>query len=313
LLKDLIVFIIGLVVIYKSADFFTDGAEGLAIFFGISRLLIGLTVVSFATSLPEFIVSFTASLMNHGGMAVGNIVGSCMANIGLVLAPAAIISPLRFNLSFIKEKLFFLIGAVIFLYLFMWDGVLNFFDGILLSILLLIFVGFLIRRHKDTFLIDNKDDIKKGNFKNNLFKFSLGFLGIILAAKYAIIPKGVNIARYMGVPEIVIGLSLVAIGTSLPELATALVASFKKMTDMVVGTVIGSNILNILWILGFSSLARPLNIDNQTRFVTMPVMLAITVVMTIFAGSKLRLSRGEGVILLFVYVSYIFYLFRFAY
>jgi len=313
ILKDFLIFIVGLAIIYKSADFFTDGAEGIARVFRIPRLIIGLTIVSIATTAPEFTVSTISSYLNHGGMAVGNAVGSCLANIGLILAIAVIIRPIVFVREIIRTQIMFLLGSCVFLYLFMWDGILTAYDGILLTAMLFAFFAFVITRQVKMVRSQVKAEISKQNLKKDIIKFLIGAIGVVISAKYAIIPSGVNIARFFNVPEIVIGLTLVAVGTSLPELFTAFVASAKNMGELAAGNIIGANIFNILWVLGASSAINPLLIDSQTKFVTMPVMLGITVLLAIFAGSKFRLSYKEGAILFSIYAGYIFYLFKFAY
>lgn len=311
--KDIIIFLIGLVVIYKAADFFTDGAAGIAKAFGIPRIVIGLTIVSIATTFPEFTVSAIASYMKSGGMAVGNALGSCIANIGLILALAAIIRPIKLKPRVFKQELPFLIFAASVLYFLMLDNRLSRPDGIFLFFLLLAFFGFIILRGLKEKSENKEKNIQNYNIKKDSFKFLIGALGVVLSAKYAILPSGINIARFLGVQEIVIGLSMVAVGTSLPELFTAIVASAKKMEDIAVGNVIGANILNILWVLGFASLVNPLNIDLQTKNVTMPVVFLIVLFMFLFSRTKLILTRNEGLGLLIIYVAYIFYIFKFAY
>lgn len=311
--KDFIIFIIGFIVIIKSADLFTSGAEGIARAFRIPRFIIGLTIVSIATTAPEFTISALSSYMRVGGMAVGNAVGSCLANIGLVLAVAAIIRAISFNPKVIKKELLFLIIAIIILYLLMLDGNLTFRDGLFLCLLLVGFFTCIILRGLKSRKASEEKKLPNYNIKKDSLKFLIGTLGVILSAKYAIIPSAINIAHFLKVPEIVIGLSIVALGTSLPELVTAVVASVKKMGELAAGNVIGSNILNILWVLGFSSLINPLSIDIQTKNITMPVVFFITVLMFIFSRTKFRLTRKEGLILFAIYAGYIFYIFKFAY
>ncbi len=318
--RDFIIFIIGVLVIIKSADLFTSGAEGIAKALRIPRMIIGLTIVSFATTTPEFTVSVIASSMKLSGMAVGNAVGSCIVNIGLILAIAAIIRTIKFNSIVIKQELLFLIGIVLVLYLLMLDSNLTFLDGLFLIFLVIAFFTYITLRELK---IKKLNEYPKGhgqeisssdfNIKKDSIKFLLGMLGVILSSKYAIIPSGVNIAHFLKVPEIVIGLSMVALGTSLPELFTALVASFKRMGELAAGNVIGANIINILWVTGFSSLVNPLSIDVQTQKITMPVVFVITVLTFLFAKTNLRLTRKEGIILLIVYAGYTFYIFKFAY
>ncbi|NOX98006.1 MAG: calcium/sodium antiporter [Nitrospirae bacterium] len=329
--KDFIIFFISLAVIIKSADLFTSGTAGLAEALRIPRMIIGLTIVSLATSAPEFTVSTFSAYMSRlpaegsaGGMAVGNALGSCIANIGLVLGLAAMVRTIHFQPKLIKIELKFLIGIIVFLFLLMLDfrrgpggllkgGTLGFGDGILLNILLIGSFFYIVKRElkiRSKLLQDGSPPL---SMKKDLLKFSIGAIGVIASAKYGIIPSGLNIAHFLKVPEVVIGLSMVAVGTSLPELFTALVAASKNMGDIAAGTVIGSNIANILWVLGASSLINPLPIDSQTLTVTMPVMLFLTVIMLIFAKRGFRLVRREGALLFLVYLGYLFYLFKFAY
>lgn len=310
---DFIIFAISIAIIIKSADFFTSGAAGLAQALRIPRLIIGLTIVSLATSAPEFTISAFSSYMGHGGMAVGNVLGSCLANIGLALAVAAMVKAIHFPPKLIKQELTFSILVSIFLFLLMLDRKLGRGDGLFLSVLLIGSFAYLIRRELRERGKKSEDHNSLPSLKKDILKFSVGAIGVIASARYGIIPSGINIARFLRVPEIVIGLSMVAVGTSLPELFTALVAVRKKMGDLAAGTVIGSNILNILWVLGSSCLINPLTIDSQTIWITMPVMLFISVVMLLFARSNFSLIRRESFFLFLIYLSYIIYLFKFAY
>ena len=311
--KDILLFLIGILVILKSADFFTDGAEGIARAFRIPRIIIGLTIVSLATTAPELTVSVISSYIGAGGMAVGNALGSCLANIGLILAIASMIRPLKFNPRILKQELPFLIFAVSLSYMIMLDGHLSRLDGAFFCFLLLVFFSFIILRECK----EKKELSQQGeagyNIKKDSIKFLLGASGVIVSAKFAIIPSGINISRFLGVPEVVIGLSMVAVGTSLPELFTAIIASTKRMGELAVGNIIGANILNILLVLGVSSWVRPLDIDTQTISLTIPIMLLITLLMFLFSRTKLELTRTEGLGLFTIYVGYIFYIFKFAY
>lgn len=331
-IRDFVIFLIAIAAIIKSADLFTSGASGLAQALRIPRLIIGLTIVSLATSAPEFTVSTISAYMSRlpskgsvGGMAVGNALGSCIANIGLVLGLAAMVRSIRFQPKLIKLELKFLIGTSLLLFLLMLNfrrgsgggilqgGNLGFGDGLLLSIMLIGSFIYIIRRELRIRRGTINDSDPSPGVRKELLKFLIGAVGVIASAKYGIVPSGINIAKFLGVPEVVIGLSVVALGTSLPELFTALVAASKRMGDIAAGTVIGSNIVNILWVLGASSLINPLAIDSQTLRVTMPVMLSLTVVMLIFARRGFRLVRWEGAFLFLIYLAYIVYLFKFAY
>ncbi|MFC1674556.1 calcium/sodium antiporter [Candidatus Omnitrophota bacterium] len=311
--KEVLIFIIGFAVIIKSADFFTEGAEGIAAAFHIPRLVIGLTIVSLATTFPEFTVSSISSYMGSSGMAIGNALGSCICNMALILAVAALISPLRLKSRSVKPEIIFFISSVLILYLFILDGRLARWEGLLLILLLAAFFVFIIKRELKAREGSDQERLRDINIRACAIKFLAGAAGVVLSAKYAIIPSGINIAHFLGVPEIVIGLSIVALGTSLPELAAAGVASFKKMGELAVGNVIGANILNILWVLGGASMIRSLNVDFQTLSFTMPVVLLIGALVLLFARSGFRLTRAEGSVLLLIYAGYIFYIFGFAY
>lgn len=313
MLIDILIFILGIAVIIKSADLFTDGAEGIARAFKIPRAVIGITIVSLATTAPEFTVSTISSYMGMSGMAVGNALGSCLANIALILAIAAIIRPIKLEQRTIKQDIPFLIFAVLILYVLIMDYRLSIGNGIFLCALLILFFTAVVLREIKTKKSAVKEKAVDYRMGPGIIKFLIGAVGVILSAKYAIVPSGVNIANFLGVPEVVIGLTMVAVGTSLPELFTAIVASFKNMGELAIGNVVGANILNILWVLGFSAFLRPLDIDIETRRITVPLVMFITVLMLLFSRTKMTLSKKEGLVFLILYLAYIFYIFKFAY
>lgn len=314
--KDFAIFIIAAAVIWKSADFFTDGAAGIARVLRIPRFIIGLTIVSLATTAPEFTVSTFSSYMGVSGMAVGNAVGSCIANIALALAAAVIVGGvIHFDSRLIKQELRFLVIAGLLLFLLMSDSRLGRGEGLSLCVLLIVFFAYLIGRE-----LRVRKRIPAANspsaeidVRKNIGKFLIGALGVIASAKYGIIPHGINIARFFKVPEVVIGLSLVAVATSLPELFTALVAARKKMGDIAAGNVVGANILNVLWVLGVSSVINPLTVDAPTLKITLPVMIGLNLLLFLFVRTDSRLLRRHGFFLLLIYLVYLVYLFRFAY
>ena len=314
--KDFIIFIVGFFIIIKSADLFTSAAESIAIFFNIPRVIIGLTIVSMATTFPELTVSALSSYLGQSGIAIGNATGSCLANIGLILPAAAIIREVSFNPQVIKRELVFLLAASVLLFFLMWDGNLSSKEGVLLLTLFIAFYAYVIRREFGKARKGKNERAagdKKYSLGKDVAKFGAGAIGVVACAKWAIIPAAVNIAHYFKVPEIVIGITMVAVGTSLPELVTAIIASVKKMGELALGNVIGANILNLLWVLGASSLIKPLAVDRQTRIVTMPLVIVFAVLVFIFTRTQARLSRNEGVALFCLYAGYIFYIVKFAY
>ncbi len=311
--KDYFLFIIGVLAIIKSADLLTTGAEQIARALQIPRVIMGLTIVSLATTAPEFIVSTISSYMGSDGIALGNALGSCIANIGLILAIAAIIRVVRFPPRVIKQELGFLLAIIAILYTLVLDNKLSFVEGLFLCVLLVAFFAYIVMRELKS-RSANTENARPSQVKlNDIAKFLIGGGGVFFAAKYAIIPSGINIARFLGVPEITIGLSVVALGTSLPELVTAIVASVKRMGSLAAGNIIGANILNILWVLGAASMINPLHVDAQTKFFTLPVVFSLTLIMFLFSRTRLALSRKEGIVLLVAYFSYIFFIFKFAY
>ena len=309
----ILIFIIGIVLIIKSADLFTAGAEGIAVAFRIPQIVIGATIVSLATTAPEFTVSSISSYMGIGGMAIGNALGSCLANIGLVLAIAVIIKPIKFRPKILREELLLLIIVSFILYLFMLDNRIGLIEGVFLLFLLAGFFTYIVLRELRG--RNRTEDMRSSGYsiKKDCLKFFIGAVGVIVSAKYAIVPSGINIAHLLGVPEVVIGLTIIAVGTSLPELFTAVVASMKNKGDLAVGNVIGANILNILWVMGASASIRPLTVDIETKKITMPVVLFITLLMFLFSWTKLKLTRNEGLWLFIIYAGYMFYIFKFAY
>lgn len=314
--KDCIIFILGFLIIIKSADLFTNAAESIAVFFKIPRVIIGLTIVSIATTFPEFTVSVIASFMGASGIAVGNVTGSCLANISLILAIAIFVGVLHFNPGAVRKKIIFLICASVFALFLMWDGAINRVEGLFLCSLSIAFFGYIVAREIKTKKAEEKQPGQSG-LSNLIIKdiiiFILAAAGVILSAKWAVIPSSINIAHYFKVPEIVIGITIVAVGTSLPELVTAIVASLKKMGELALGNIIGANILNILWILGFCAVVRPLSIDQQTKFVAMPFVILFAVLIFVFTQKKFTLTKVNGLVLFFLYAGYIFYIIKFAY
>jgi len=252
--------------------------------------------------------------MGAGGIAVGNALGSCIANIGLILGVAAILRPIAFKQRTIRQDIPLLFFALVIFTLLIFKNDLSRLDGALLILLLVIFLLFVVLRElRSRKAGSNENGHTEHRIGPCVLKFAIGAAGVVLSAKYAIIPSSINIAHFFGVPEVVIGLSMVALGTSLPELTTALVASVKKMGELAAGNVIGANVLNILWVLGGASLIKPLNIDSQTRQITIPVIFGITLLMYFFSRTRLTISRKEGAVLLAVYIGYIVYIFNFAY
>lgn len=308
-----ILLIVGFVLLVKGADIFVDGSVGIAEKFKIPSFIIGLTIVAMGTSAPEAAVSITAALAGQNDIATGNVIGSNIFNTIVVLGVCSAIRPIRVDGAMMKKEfpLNFVV-AVLMLVL----AVTNIgsaggyaFSRIDGMIFLVGFVGYLLM----TILPELNNDAKHEEEEHKvisipmaILKIGIGLVGIILGGR-VVVDAASDIAAAFGVSENLIGLTIVAVGTSLPELVTSIVAAGKGESDMAVGNVIGSNLFNILFVLGISSAIHPINVNPLSIF-DLWILLGITALTTLFCGTKLRLSRVEGVILTAIYIAYTVYL-----
>ncbi len=311
-----LLFIIGFIILVKGADFLVDGASSLAKKLKIPSIVIGLTIVAFGTSMPELVVNIFSSTSGSSGIAIGNILGSNIANILLILGISAIIYPISITKNTVKREIPLSILAS-FAVFFMANDI--FFDGQIVSaltridgfILLLFFIIFLYY----TFAIskipketkDEEDEIKERTILLSVVLIVLGVVALIVGGKW-IVDGATHIARFFNISESIIGLTIVAIGTSLPELATSAVAAMKKNSDIAIGNVVGSNIFNILFILGFSSLIKPLvfNISDNIN-ILMVILTSFLLLGFIFVGKKYKIERWQGILFVLSYVVYIIF------
>jgi cation:H+ antiporter len=314
-----ILFFIGFVLLIKGADLLVDGASSLAGKFGISAMVIGLTIVAFGTSTPELVVNLLASLQGSTELAIGNILGSNIANILLILGISAIFYPLAVQKSTTwKEIPFALLAAAVLAVMandVIFDGatssVVSKIDGFMLLSFFVIFLYYVYGlAKKDPNSIIQEVAVVEG--KNSTLKDSvmvfLGIAGLTIGGKW-IVDGAIAFASSFGVSEALIGLTIVAIGTSLPEMATSVVAAYKKKADIAVGNIIGSNIFNIFWILGLSSMINPLPFSQDLN-IDLLVVLGATFVLflTMFVGKKHTIERSQGVVFVLLYIAYIIYL-----
>jgi len=303
---------LGLIVLVFSADRFITGTASIARNMGISPLLIGLTIVGLGTSAPEILVSAIASLQGNSGLAVGNALGSNIANIGLILGCTALISPLTFRSGLLKRELPVLALISLICFLLAFDG-LSASDGILMLSMLFVFLIWLIRTarkdpsQEDVFEQELEQELPKGisNLKAWFF-FVLGLAGLLLSSR-VLVWAAVNIAESFGVSDLVIGLTIVALGTSLPELAASITSVLKKEDDLAVGNVIGSNIYNLLAVYSLPGLLAPGPVAESVLTRDFPVMLALTLILFILGFSFKRfgtINRLEGGCLVAAYCWY---------
>lgn len=309
--------IIGLALLVWSADAFVDGASAVAKHLGMSPLLIGMVVVGFGTSAPELVVSVFAAIQDNSGIALGNAYGSNIANIGLILGVTALLSPIAFQSSILRKELPILFATCLLSAWVLWNGDVARWQSLILLGVFTLFMGWSIWEGKsspeDAFGEDIEKEMKNPMpFKLAMVWLVVGLVVLVLSSRL-MVWGAVEIARGFGVSDIVIGLTVVAVGTSLPELASSLAAIRKQVHDIVVGNVIGSNLFNTLAVVGIAGSISPLQVGPEVLIRDIGTMTLLTGVLFIFGygfrgpGTG-RINRIEGFILLMIYVAYTGYL-----
>lgn len=306
--------ILGLAVLVWSADKFVDGAVGIAEFCGMSTLLIGMVIVGFGTSAPELTVSAISAYQGNPELALGNAYGSNIANIALILGATALISPILMQRSVIRGDLPILIAVSILSIILVWDGSVVRWNGILLLVVFALVMGYSIWRElkkakeSAASLQDEGEAVQKKSLGKSILWLVLGLL-LLVASSRALVWGAVEIARTLGVSDLLIGLTIVAIGTSLPELASSIAAARKGENDLALGNIIGSNLFNTLAVVGLAATISPMDeIENVVTTRDMPLMTALTVALIVLGFRRKgdgRLNRIAGGILLAVYVGYL--------
>jgi len=302
----------GLVLLYFGADWLVQGAITLALHLGLSPLIVGLTVVALGTSVPEALVSVQAAIGHQGGIAVGNVVGSNILNIALILGLSALISPLKVDSHLVKADVPLLAGATFMLVVLLEDFHISRMEGVFLLLCISGYVTGNIMTVKRTSPEENKiDGMDVPENPSNTMWRDIGLLivGIITLGFGAnfLVTGAVDLARIWGLSEALIGLTIVSIGTGTPELATAMMAAYRKSPDLAIGNAVGSNLFNIMFVLGLAGLVAPLDATGiQTS--DLYVMLAVTLLLlpTVWTGRVL--DRKEGFLFLAIYVGYLYYL-----
>jgi len=301
MILNLLLLTVGMALIYFGAEGLVWGGSRLASYFRVSPIVIGLSVVAFGTSLPEFTVSLYSTLQGVPDIAVGNIIGSNIANVSLILALSAIIFPVIVDYQRIRNDVLIVIGVTILFISLSYDGVLSRFDGGLLVIGILLYIGRLIRSPIMT------RDISIDQSQQHVIHYISGLvLGLCTLAlgTYLFTESSVAIALYFGVSELVIGATIVAIGTSLPELATSLIAAFRKHSEIVLGNILGSNVFNLMAVLGVVPLIKPLEVPTNAIMLQIPLMLVLTVVIWPVLKFQQGVKRSTGLGLLAVYLVF---------
>lgn len=308
MLISILLLLFGFVIVVKGADFLIDGASSLAKKMSISEIAIGLTIVAFGTSAPELIVNVFASIGGHHEITFGNILGSNIFNILMVLGIAGIISTIVVQRNTILKEIPFLLVATLLVFgLALWNSDLSLIDGIILLVFLIVFFIYVIVLLKDKPLLGS--DIKERSYFVTILMMVFGMIGLFFGGKF-VVDNAVIIARHFEVSEKFIGLTIVALGTSLPELVTSILAITKGRNDLAIGNVIGSNIFNILLVLGVSSLIAPIHYDIALN-IDFIFLCVITIMLftTMFVGKKHKLTKIEAVLFVFLYLVYLVFLF----
>lgn len=317
---QIILFLAGLAGLYFGAEWLVKGASRFASSFNIKPVVIGLTIVAFGTSAPELVTSVIAGIKHSSDIAMGNVIGSNIANIGLILGLSSIVRPLKIDMKLIYREMPIVVGISLLLYFMGWNGTLSRLEGGVLLIGILAYTCYVYRvALKESRTIEREyEEFEKfeefvvtrdKNILKDILFIVIG-LGALVGGAHLLVHSAIYFARIIGISELVIGLTVIAVGTSIPELATSMVAAIRKESDISVGNVLGSNIFNILSVLGIAAIIQPLHVNSASLRVDMPVMLFFSIFLIPIITWKFVLTRGQGALLLIWYGAYVFWLFK---
>jgi len=318
LLYPALAIIIGFALLIWSADKFVLGASNTARSFSISPLIVGVVIVGLGTSAPEMLVSAIAAAEGNTGLSIGNAIGSNITNVGLMLGITALFYPLHIHSKLLKREMPVLLAIIALSYFILWDQHLSFLNGLLLLVMMFAMLGYTIWEAKshgeDQLPQEILDELPEEVSKGEALKWLVVGIVVLIASSRVLVWGAVEIAEYFQISDLIIGLTIVAIGTSLPELAATIAAARKKEFDLAVGNIIGSNIFNILGVMALPGLIRPDTFDSEVLTRDYPVMIALTIALMIFSiawrkGKTGVLGRFEGGLLLAGYISYMIWLF----
>jgi cation:H+ antiporter len=316
MLQAVALLIVGLIFLVWSADKLVYGAAALARNVGISPLVIGMTILAMGSSAPEMMVSATAALSDKSDTAVGNVLGSNIANIALILGITAIVKPLSISSAVIRRELPLMIIVTLTAGALLWDSYLGFYEGVLLFTLFATFILTMLnisrneKNQGDAFLEEQESEVPEGVSNPMAVLWVIVGLIILPVAANTLVDSAVIIAKYFGMSDLVIGLTIIAIGTSLPELAACLAGVLKGEDDMAVGNIIGSNVFNILAVMGIPGIINPSFVSEHAMGRDFWVMLAVSMLLVLFAlGRSRSINRIEGGLLFLSFAAYQAYLF----
>ncbi|MDN3515692.1 MAG: calcium/sodium antiporter [Candidatus Brocadia sp.] len=314
MLLQIVLFFVGLAGLYFGAEWLVRGASRFARSFNIKPVVIGLTIVAFGTSTPELVTSVIAGIRHLSDIAMGNVIGSNIANIGLILGLSALVRPLTIDMKLLCREIPIMVGISMLLYFMGWDGTLSRPEGGILFGGILVYTYYIYRMAlKEPKAVEQEFEeflgVVRDGIKKDVLLIITG-LGALVGGAHFLVHSAIYMARVVGISELVIGLTVIAVGTSLPELATSMVAAIRKESDISVGNVLGSNIFNILSVLGVAAIIQPLQVNATSLVVDMPVMLLFSIFLIPMITWKFVLTRGQGVLLLVGYSIYILWLFK---
>ena len=308
---DVALLTLGVGILYYGAEWLVRGSARLSATLGVSPIVIGLSVVSFGTSAPELVVSTVAALGGNANLALGNVMGSNLANIGLILGLTSVIRPLEVHARVVWREAPIMVLVTCSLVVLAWDGMLTRGDGVILLVALVAYLVFVFRTAGDEapeVLVEYEEFMEASDTGSPLVHppdvlLILAGSGCLVLGGYCIVEGAVDVASSLGISQVVIGLTVVAVGTSLPELATSLVAAVRKEADIAVGNVIGSNIFNVAAVLGVTSSLQPIAIPEGLIQREMAAVVALSVLLLPVLRSGWRIRRWEGAVLLAAYVG----------
>jgi cation:H+ antiporter len=311
ILYSLAVFIIGLIILYLGGEGLVKGSSRLARAMGINPVLIGLTIVAFGTSAPELVVSIIAAFKGSNDLIMGNILGSNIANIGLILGISALIYPISIKLTLVKVELPFMISISILLLLLSQNLIIEHFEGAILFILL---ISMIIYSCYDAFKEPKEIEkefselvqVDRSYYKNILY-IVFGVIGLSIGAKL-LVDSAISIAQSLGVSQALIGITAVAIGTSLPELTTSVIAALKRESGIIIGNIIGSNIFNI-GILGIISVLKPIEMNQHLLQFEFFIMILFSIILLPIMKTGFKITKTEGLLLLLFYLMFLRFIF----
>ena len=310
ILKAVVILVLGFVLLIKGADFFVEGSSSVARKLRVPPIIIGLTIVAMGTSLPELAVSVTASLAGNNTIAISNVIGSNFFNLIVVCGTCALFSPLVINKSVLKQDFPFSILCGILLLVVSYMGMeLGRADGIIFIVIFIAYMAFLLRQALNARTVSNDDSNEEKKILP-VWLCIIFIVGGVVAIKFGgdfVVDGASTIAKKIGFSDTLIGLTIVAVGTSLPELVTSVVASRKNELEMALGNVLGSNVFNILLILGIASAISPMSVIKD-NIIDIIILTFVSFIVYIFAWTKQKIERKEGILMLLTYVAFMIYI-----